>query len=293
MTSSPWLLLDVSYLAYRAYFALGKLSFGEIATTVVYGVLREVISLQDTFNTKRVAFCFDHGKPLRKNLHPGYKVKRHEGKTEAELEAKLEVKHQIDALRDEHLPKIGFRNIFFQKGYEADDLLAGIALSRQNREFVIVTSDHDLFQVLTPTISIWNPSQKKLMTDATFRRDYGIAPSDWIDVKAMAGCKSDDIPGIAHVGEATAAKYLRGELTKGKTFDAIEKAHELVERNRKLVELPFPGLTSVRLLQDDITPDGWNAVVKRLGMNSLAGSIPGIPRRSGKRQVTRNTLGVW
>lgn len=292
MSGPPWLLLDVSYLSYRSYFALGRLSFGEIATTVVYGVLREVLTLQQQFGTSRVAFCFDFGKPLRCTLCPGYKSSRHTGKSEEELEAILEVKRQITCLRKDYLSQVGFRNLLFQKGYEADDIIAHVAQSRPDKEFIIVSNDHDLFQLLSPNVQIWNPHAKEMVTEKTFRRDWGLDPVDWIDVKAIAGCRTDDIPGVPRVGEPTAAKYLRGEMTKGKTFDAIRRAGELYRKNLRLVRLPFPNIEDIQLVKDEITGTGWDSLIKRLGMNSLAGDIPGIPRRK-TRNHTKASLGLW
>lgn len=290
--TSPWLLLDVSYLAYRAYFAIGgKLSHGDIATSVVYGVLREVITLQETFNTKRLAFCFDYGKPLRSELHPGYKQSRHTGKTAAELESILEVKQQIQHLRKDYLGSIGYRNLLFQKGFEADDVIASLTQSWE-AEFVIVSSDHDLYQCLAPNVRIWQPASKTLYTQDTLRKEFGINPEDWVQVKAIAGCKSDDIPGIVGIGEKTAAKYLRGDLKPGKHLAKIEDGRELWKRNLKLVRLPFKGIPILNLRKDEVTAEGWTSLIDRLGMNSLAGSIPGIPRRKASN-VTRATLGVW
>jgi DNA polymerase I len=288
MNSSPWLLLDVSFLAYRAYFAIGKLSHGQIATTVVYGVLREVLRLQETFATTKVAFCFDVGKPLRHKLLPTYKGKR-ESQSDEDQQAKLEVRDQIQHLRKDYLPQIGYRNILAQKGYEADDVIAQIVWQYPEREFVIVSGDRDLYQLLSCNVSIWKSKQQEYYTEESFWSEFGISPKDWIDVKALAGCSSDNVPGITGVGEKTAAKYLRGEL-KGKTLQKIEDNQSLITINRKLVGLPYPGMDLLRLKKDTVTAKGWSELIGRLGMNSLAGAIPGIPRMVAK-PLTKATLG--
>ena len=67
---------------------------------------------------------------------------------------------------------------------------------------------------------------------------FGLGPWYWGEVKAIAGCDGDNVKGIKGVGETFALKYLKGELS-GKKFEDIEKSKGVIERNRKLVHLPF------------------------------------------------------
>ena len=288
--NSPWLLLDVSYLAYRAYYAIGgKLSHNDIGTSVIYGILKELFSLQEIFHTKRVAWCFDHGKPKRCALLPQYKGTRHENKTDEEKEIVNEIRNQIERMRVDYLPSLGFRNVLFEKGFEADDIIAALIKLRPARSFVIVSNDQDLYQLLREGVVIWKPTAKEVYTEDHLAEEYGIQPLDWIDVKAYAGCDSDNVPGIDGVANKTAAKWLRGEITKGKIFDKFKANDALLKANRKLVTLPFPGISDIRLKKDNTSADKWLALIDRLGMNSLASYIPGIPRRSSIK-LKRNTL---
>jgi len=279
MSKGPWLLLDVSYLAYRAYYSKPRLSFNDIQTSVVYGIVQDIFQLQERFNTTRIAFCFDYGRPRRAITWPKYKTSRHADKTEEETACVLEVREQVQMLRKEFLSMVGFRNIIFQKGYEADDIIAAIVLERPTKEFIIVSSDEDLYQLLSPHTSIYSPSKKELMTAERLVEEYGISPSQWADVKALAGCKGDDVDGIPGVGNKTAALFLSGKLKIGKKYESIVANNKIWRRNLSLVRLPFPGMKEIRLLKDEVTTEGWEQLIELLGMQSLAASIPGLSRK--------------
>ncbi len=288
---TPWLLLDVSYLAYRAYHAMGsKLSHGDIPTTVIYGVTREIRQLQETFSTDRIAFAFDYGKPYRKTDFPAYKANRNEGSDEDKA-ARLAVRNEIDAMRKDYLPSVGFQNILYQKHYEADDVIAKVVQERPTKDFVIVSSDQDLYQLLSKRVSIYNPAKKELLTLDMFHERYGCAVAQWADVKAMAGCHSDCIPGIKGIGEKTAIEFLTGKLKPGKKFDAIVEGNALWREYVGLTSLPYPGMDKLKLVRDKIDERDWLKLFDKLGMESLARSIPGMPRH--QVGVTRATLGVF
>lgn len=281
----PWLLLDVNYLCYRAYFAIPKLSYNEIATSVVFGFLKELLQLQETFATTRVVFCFDVGKPLRRLSCPSYKASRDEG-SEEDQQARAEVREQTKQLRKDYLPSLGFKNILWAKGYEADDLICSVCetIPKPGRS-IIVSGDKDLFQLLAPRCNLWIPGKSgqpgKLITEDVLRTTYGVSPESWVQVKAMAGCPTDEIPGIPGVGEKTAAKFLRGELSKGKKFEAIVKNNKLWRKNLSLVRLPYGGCPTFDLVEDKVTSKKWDKLIERLGMTSLASSMPSLKRRSG------------
>lgn len=292
---SPTLLIDVSYLAYRAYFGgMSKLSYEAIPTGVTYGVLREILFLMERFDTKRIAFCFDHGKPDRKMIYPSYKENRSEG-TKEDQAAKEAVRKQVNMLRKEYLSMVGFQNILYQKGFEADDVIAKVIQDRPKREFIIVSSDQDLYQLLGKYVRIYLPSKKSIVTEESFRKEFGCGPQTWIQVKAMAGCSTDNVKGIPGIGPKTAIKFITGELTKGKAFDKIIHGSSITKRNINLVSLPYPGIESFSLRKDDVSPERWRSLIDRLGFASLAGSLPGIPRRSAteKNSFTRASLGVF
>lgn len=270
-----WLLIDAHHLCYSSFFALGKLSYGEDATEVVYGFLSQIIHLQDIFQTDNVAFCFDYGKNLRLLQLPSYKANRRD-RTAEEQEAYNDLQDQIKKLRREHLPNIGYRNIFFDKGYEADDVIASICRNNigKKNEAIIVSGDHDLYQLIRHNVSVYHPNQQRIVDRKAFCDQWGIEPSMWIDVKALAGCKGDNVEGIRGVGEKTAAKFLNGTLNpNNKTFESIVRGNKIWKRNKPIVKLPYAGVSEFEFRKDRVTKKTWNKVVNSLGMRTLRDSF--------------------
>src|SRR6185436_3339106 len=133
-----------------------------------------------------------------------------------------------------------------QDGYEADDLNASICHAHPKRRKVIVSADSDLYQLLQDnwprkgSTRVYHPITQITLDAGGFEIRYGINPQQWARLKAIAGCSSDEIPGVPGVGEKTAAKFLQGNggpRSVGIAFEA-----KLINRNLQLTTLPFPGV---------------------------------------------------
>lgn len=261
------LLIDAPYLCYRAYFTTGRLENGTI-----YGFLSALAKLKEKFNPQRIAFCFDgDGMPKRKEIYPPYKENRKGGGDE---EKKL-VRKQIRKLRDSWLKEMGWNNVFHQRGYEADDVIASIVIMGKGHgnEYIIVSADHDLFQLLDDRrVSMYLPQQDKLVDAEGFRKQWGIDGFKWSKVKAIAGCKTDNVPGVGRVGEKTATDYLAGRLS-GKRAELIKEKvkdnQELIRFNLRLVRLPYEGTEDFRLKDDEATAKRWREWCSNNKMRSL------------------------
>lgn len=273
-----WLILDCNYLCHRAFHAMGQLSHGDVPTGVLFGFLRDMLTLQDDHNTDRVIFCFDGMQSLRRGVYPEYKLKRSTKKREPqEAEAYKGMRRQVRALCETHLHEIGYRNVFCQEGYEADDLIASLCVDRQiGDNYIIVSADKDLYQLLHGRAVIcWNPQTRRVMTEDKLMIEFGVSPLMWADVKAIAGCETDEIKGIKGVGEKTAAKFITGALSSDSlAFAAIVKGNKIWKRNLHLVKLPYPGCESFDLRHDRVTDKRWNKFVSSMGMRSLVGNSP-------------------
>ena len=273
-----YLILDCNYLCHRAKHSTRDLSYEGNATGIIYGLLKSLSGFQDLFNTPNFVFCFDSRTSKRKEIYPEYKANRAKKEyTEEEIEFDKKFRKQIKKLRTTYLPMIGFKNIFIQKGYESDDLMAEICLHiKSDDEAVIITSDKDLYQCISGNISCYNPQTNKLMTLQRFKKEYGITPNRWGLVKSMAGCTTDNVKGVKGIGEKFAIKYLTGELRKGKKYDALcfPDSVKIEFFNRNLVILPMKGTKGCRLRQDKLSEFGWKEVTKLLGMKSIKDKIP-------------------
>lgn len=273
--SRTWLLFDCNNLCYRAFFAMGQLSHWDVATGVIFGFMRDILRFQELYATKDILFCFDSRHSIRKEMYPKYKSSREALRAEMDENAKEAfdgLRKQIKLLRTDYLPRLGYSNIFHARGYEADDCIASVVkdLPKQER-IVIVSSDKDLYQLLSPNVSIRSPQTGKTINLVTFGNEFGIKPKKWPLAKAMAGCNTDDITGIDGIGEKTACKYILGNVKPGtKTYDKIKAGKATIQTNLPLVRLPLAGCPSFDLDKDCVTPKRWKTIAKELGMDSIA-----------------------
>ena len=251
---------------------MGDLSFQGEPTAVLYGVFRDILQLQELYATSYIAFCFDGGCDRRTRIFPRYKRSRvdaNKERSEEEREARRSLRNQIYNLRVKHLPEAGFCNLFYQDGYEADDLIAALVKQYTEHESIILSSDKDLYQLLRPGVWIWNPVSQKSITVESFQEEWGISPDRWAWVKAIAGCKTDNISGIPGVREKTAVKYLIGKTSENQTQKIGTLQYDMLAKNLPLVTIPLPGLAPMELRPDEVTAKKWRAFCKWKGMDSL------------------------
>ena len=284
--SKPWLILDVSHMAFRAFHTTGGLSHMGTSTGVAFGVLRDLVTLEREFHSQRFVFCFDGDGSKRKEVYPAYKANRKNGTTSGLVKA------QCELLRTNYLPRLGMANLFKQDGYEADDVIASVVRNNPDPSpIIIVSGDEDLYQLLEDGVSIYRMSNGKAMTKKAFESGYGIFPNQWPFVKAIAGCTSDNIAGVEGVGQKTAIKYLRDELPHhlNKYLDCKHWHQNCAQflQNLELVMLPYSGTERfVPTEQSDIDHDEWSALTKELGIKTLpcpGGKLP--ESKKGKRGI--------
>lgn len=243
------LLIDSNAMCHRVKYTLGELNYETEKVGVIFGVFMQIMKLSKQFQTKEFVFCWDSTSSHRQKVFPEYKEKRRtlkDTKTPQEIEEDKLANAQFDQLRTSILPAIGFP-VYMEKGFEADDLLASITKNNSG-DFIIATSDEDIYQLLAPNVSILK--QSGLYHEKDFRTEYGIEPNMWSEVKAIAGCTSDNVPGIAGVGETRAISYILGASTPSqKSHQKIicSEGKTIIGRNRKLVRLPYEGCPVIKL----------------------------------------------
>lgn len=265
------ILFDCSNICYRAAFQTGQLDNG-----VIYGFFRQVVAIADKIRDNRLVFTWDSRESKRKKLFPDYKAKRNNNGPSLEEHQFA----QFDQLRERWLPRLGLSNNFQAEGYEADDIMAWICktyLPQDPEERIwIVSSDEDLYQLLyRDWIKMWKPGKNEVIyTEKDLEEEYGITAEQWAYVKGIAGCSTDNVPGLKSIGAKTAARYLSGKLPKNsKAYTLIEKEKEWVlKQNLPLVKLPFSGYMGPVINQDvSLDPVVWELMLKRLGFKSMIG----------------------
>lgn len=263
------LILDSFYICYRAMFTLGDFSYEDKNTGVIFGFLNQMLQLATKFDYPQFIFAWDSKNSYRRLEYPDYKKKDREP-TE-EMKELLEIaKPQFDVVRLVVLPLIGFNNSFIQTGLEADDIIAIIVQDLYGKEVFIVSDDNDLYQLLLPTHSLYSLRNKSIYAFEDFQNEYGILPSDWPIVKALAGCTSDNVKGIKGIGIDTAVKYLKGGITKGKKYQLIlDGEDKMLRTNLPLIKLPYKRTKPVKLIEDKPDFKEFERMCLDYGFNSF------------------------
>jgi DNA polymerase-1 len=204
MTYGPVYLMDASAFIHRAFHAVRNLTTkGGRPTGAVYGFAGTLLKLLRDQAPEALAVAFDspeHGR--RYDIYPAYKANR--GPLDEDLKRQLpDTRRLVEALGLFSLERPGF---------EADDLIAAAAraFTAQGLEVVIVSSDKDFYQLLSDRVSMYDPAPKKdsSLTLAAFQERFGLDPAAFLDVQALMGDSSDNIPGVPQVGEKTALKLI-------------------------------------------------------------------------------------
>jgi len=265
------LIIDCNNFCHRAWHTTGQLSHRGTPTGVIYGFFEQLFTVVKATRPDECVFVWDSLQSRRKARHPFYKLRPPGDDMTIAFQ-------QFDLLRAELLPALGFRNVLRATGFEADDIIARLCVDLLNGQsggnLVIASADEDLFQLLGPRVSIFKYKNKSIITQRQFEQTYGVFPSSWAEVKAIAGCTSDKVPGIVGVGQATAIKYLRGELPQtSKKYKAIEEGQDIIERNRWLVTLPLPGTPSFDIWPSSFDPNQYRMMCRRFGFSDGRGMV--------------------
>ena len=202
------LILDGNSVINRAYFGVKPLTTREgLYTHAIYGFLNILERMEKEEQPDAVAVAFDlHGPTFRHLRYDGYKATRH-GMPE---ELAQQMPYAKDVLRAMNIP------IYECQGWEADDVIGTVGRICSNHDWqcVIVTGDRDSLQLIDDHVNvklvISKPGQTNttLYTPEVFREEYGFEPKKLIDLKALMGDSSDNIPGVAGVGPKTAKDLL-------------------------------------------------------------------------------------
>lgn len=237
------MVIDGNSMINRAFYGIRPLTTREgIPTNAVYGFVVTLQRLLEEEQPEALCVTFDRREPTFRHLsYEGYKAQR-KGMPE-ELAAQMPIlKEVLDAMS---IPR------YELAGYEADDLIGTISRKCEGAgwECVVVTGDKDSLQLITDQTRVKLVSTRmgqtttKDMTPDAFREVYGFDPIHMVDLKALMGDTSDNIPGVPGVGEKTAMALI-GQY---KTIDAIYSAMPNVEAKPAMLKKLQEGEESARM----------------------------------------------
>ena len=246
---STYLLIDGHSQAFRAFFGVKTplvTSRGE-PTTAVFGFFRKLFSVLREYRPDGVAVAFDKGDTFRHEEFVEYKATR--DAMPDEMRPQMDrIEQVLEALK---IPILTLEN------FEADDILGGLArqAAGEGHDVLILSGDRDMFQLVADHVKVLYTSGGPSPTTLPFgvaevaERYGGLDPDQFLEMKALVGDSSDNIPGVPGVGEKTAIRYLKkygsldelyahiDEIRGPKSQQNLRDAEKDVWRNKRLMTI--------------------------------------------------------
>ena len=217
-------LIDGSGYIFRAFHALPPMTRGDgTPVNAVFGFTGMVMKLVDDLAPSHVAVVFDSARQtFRNDIYPEYKANRSEPPEELVPQFAL-VRDATEALS---LPQVEVH------GFEADDLIATYATMAEaaGLETVIVSSDKDLMQLVRGGVTMLDPMKQRRISDPEVEERFGVSPDRVVDVQALAGDSTDNVPGVPGIGVKTAAELIN---TYGDLDTLLSHAKEIKQPKRR------------------------------------------------------------
>ncbi len=180
-------------------------------TGAIVGTLRSLGSFRKKFPGAEVIVAWDGSSQRRKKVFPEYKANRvTNGSSHGSNGSSNGVAaafDQIHWLRD-MLPYLGVKQVWNPEE-EADDVIATLVRKLSGKRLVMVSTDRDLLQLVNERVQLFVPGKDKLFDSATVEAEFGVQPDHMVDLRAIDGDTTDNIPGVPGFGLKTAAKLLR------------------------------------------------------------------------------------
>ena len=254
------LILDGNSVVNRAFYGVRPLNAPDgTPTNAVYGFLAILQKLIDEEKPESLCVAFDLPAPtFRHEMYEGYKAQRKPMPEELAVQMPL-LKDALDAMKIRRLEA---------PGWEADDILGAMAKKCEASGWLceIVTGDKDSFQLISDTTSVLHVKSRMGKTETTlydrarFEEEYGFAPKYMVDLKALMGDASDNIPGVPGVGEKTAMELLHkyGSLEKIYAdlgaLEVKDSVRRKLEAGRESAELSYTLATISRDAPVELSP---------------------------------------
>ena len=293
-------LIDGHSILNRAFYGVPDLTNSEgLHTNAVYGFLNIMFKILEEEKADHLAVAFDLKEPtFRHKMYEEYKGTRKPMPQEL---------HEQVPLMKEVLAAMGIP-ILTKAGFEADDILGTVAKHQAGDkvEVSIVSGDRDLLQLADEHIKIRIPKTLRGGTEVKdyypedVKREYGVTPKEFIDVKALMGDASDNIPGVPSIGEKTATAIISAygsienayahleEIKPPRARKALEEHYDMAQMSKKLAEICTD--CGIDFSYDDAKIDGLYTeeayqYMKRLEFKSILPRFAGAAQESGAESL--------
>ena len=230
--SDHYYLIDGSGYIFRAYYALPPLSrksdglpTGAVSgfCSMIFKLLEDARADDSVHKPTHFAVIFDSAKKnFRNEIYKDYKANR----SEAPEDLVPQFEYIRKSVKAFNLPSIELLN------YEADDLIATYSkqIIEAGDKVTIISSDKDLMQLVSKKVRLYDPMKSKVLNEKDVEEKFGVKPEQVIDVQALAGDSSDNVPGVPGIGIKTASELIR----KYKTLEnLLKKSNEIPQKKKK------------------------------------------------------------
>ena len=243
------LVIDGNSILNRQYFGVRPLTNSQgVFTHAVYGFVNVILNQLASLEPDAVAVAFDvHAPTFRHKMFDEYKAGRHGTPPELLMQFPL-AKSFLHAM---HIP------VLEVAGYEADDILGTLSArwEQEGGECFVLTGDRDSLQLISDKTTVLLAKNNEYLpyTPERFTADYGVTPAQFVDMKALMGDTSDNIPGVSGVGEKTAAKLISTwESLDGvyANIDAVKASAKILSNLREQKEQAYLSQELARILRD-------------------------------------------
>jgi len=225
-------LIDGSGYIFRAYYAVSALSTKDgFPTNALYGFFRMLIKLLSQAESEHMVMVFDTGHPtFRHEMYKEYKANR--------AECPTELAQQMPFFRD--ISRAFGLKVIEQAGFEADDVIGTLAkrLGNAGIETVIISGDKDLMQLVSDHVTIYDAMKDAWIGRKEVQEKFGVPPEKVVEVLALMGDSSDNVPGVKGVGPKTAAQLIELFGDSEAILSSIDKIKETkaIRGREKLAE---------------------------------------------------------
>ncbi|MFQ5950232.1 MAG: DNA polymerase, partial [Nitrospiria bacterium] len=288
-------IIDGSSYIYRAYFAIRELSTASgVPTNAVYGFTQMLLKIIRDKKPDYLAIAFDaKGPTSRHAAYPEYKSHRPAMPDSLEVQIPY-IQKMVEAFQ---IPAV------MEEGIEADDIIG--TLARQGEaaglQVVIISGDKDMFQLISPSVTVYDTLKEKAFTEKSIQERFGVTPSQMVEIMGLMGDAADNIPGVTGIGKKTAIQLIGtfgsidnllahlDQVKRPKLRQSLESQGEMARLSRSLATIKTNCRIDFDLAQLECLPPDVERLIplcRELEFSTLLREFdPPSPKKEGGVQI--------